>query len=80
MANLTISLDDDLLRAGRAYAQKHNTSLNALIRTMLERTVTDQSDAWLDDVLELFDRQNARSKGKRWSRKDIYGERLTRFS
>jgi plasmid stability protein len=80
MANLTISLDDELLRAGRAYAEKHNTSLNALIRTILERTVTEQSDAWLEEVLDLFDQQRTRSKGKAWSRKDLYGGRLARFS
>ena len=36
MANVTISLDDDLIKAGREYAQRHKTSLNALIRKMLE--------------------------------------------
>lgn len=80
MPNVTISLDENLLKAGRAYAERHNTSLNALIRTMLERTVTQQSEAWLDELMELLDTHAGRSRGKRWSRKELYGDRLSRFS
>ena len=32
-------LDDDLVKAGREYAQRHKTSLNALLRRMLEEKV-----------------------------------------
>ena len=36
--NITISLDEKLLRSGRQYAEKHGTSVNALIRGLLEKT------------------------------------------
>ena len=39
MPNITISLDEDLLKSGRRYAEKHQTSVNALIRKLLEQTV-----------------------------------------
>ena len=31
MPNITISLEEDLMKLGRRYAEKHQTSLNALI-------------------------------------------------
>ena len=49
MPNITISLDEDLLKSGRRYAEKHQTSMNALIRKLLQQTVNSQSKNWLDD-------------------------------
>jgi hypothetical protein len=72
MPNSTISLNKELLDSGREYARKHNTSMNALIRKMLEETVKSQSENWLDACFELMDRANADSKGKKWKREDLY--------
>ena len=55
MPNITISLDEDLLKSGRRYAEKHQTSMNALIRKLLEQTVRFQSDAWLEECFNLMD-------------------------
>jgi hypothetical protein len=72
MPNITISLDEDLLKSGRRYAEKHQTSVNALIRKLLEQTVRLQSDAWLVECFTLMDRAGANSKGQRWQREDLY--------
>jgi hypothetical protein len=72
MPNITISLDETLLKSGRQYAEKHGTSVNALIRKLLEKTVTSDSMDWVDECFALMDRANAKSMGKRWSRKDLY--------
>jgi hypothetical protein len=72
MPNITVSLDEDLLKSGRRYAQKHQTSMNALIRTLLEHTVQPQSKDWLDECFSLMDRARVNSKGKRWKREDLY--------
>ncbi|MEE4606875.1 MAG: DUF6364 family protein [Desulfobacteraceae bacterium] len=72
MPNITISLDEDLLKSGRRYAEKHQTSVNALIRKLLEQTVRLQSDAWLEECFTLMDRSGANSKGRRWQREDLY--------
>ena len=72
MPNITISLDEELLISGRKYAEKHQTSLNALITTLLEQTVRPQSDAWLEECFTLMDRAGANSKGRRWRREDLY--------
>jgi plasmid stability protein len=72
MANITISLDDDLLKAGRKYAQKHQTSMNALIRKLLSQAVTDDSNEWIEECFRLMDRTGANSKGLKWKREDLY--------
>jgi hypothetical protein len=72
MPNITISLDEELLKSGRRYAEKHNTSLNALIRNLLEQMVKHQSAAWLEECFRLMDRANASSHGKRWTREELY--------
>lgn len=72
MPNITISIEEKLLKSGRQYAEKHQTSMNALIRTLLEQTVKRDSTQWLDECFALMDRANARSKGKRWKREDLY--------
>ncbi len=72
MPNITISLDEDLLKSGRRYAEKHQTSMNALIRKLLEQTVRLQSDAWLEECFNLMDRGGGDSKGRRWQREDLY--------
>ena len=73
MPNITISLDEDLLNAGRKYAKKHNTSLNNLIRKQLEQTVGSQSiESRLNECFRLMDRAKGNSQGKRWKREDLY--------
>jgi plasmid stability protein len=72
MPNITISLDKDLIKSGRQYAEKHGTSLNALIRKMLEQMVKSDSEDWLDECFQLMDRANANSRGRRWKREDLY--------
>ena len=72
MPNITISLDKDLLKSGRQYAEKHGTSLNALIRKMLEQTVKSESEDWLEECFQLMDRANANSRGRCWKREDLY--------
>lgn len=72
MPNITISIDEKLLKSGREYARKHNTSVNALIRNMLEQTVKTDSTQWIEECFDLMDRANVRSKGKKWNREDLY--------
>ena len=72
MPNITISIDEELLKSGRKYAEKHQTSLNALIRKLLEDTVRLQSNDWLEECFNLMDRADANSKGKKWQRKELY--------
>jgi hypothetical protein len=70
--NITISLDEELLKSGRDYAQKHQTSMNALIRKLLEQTVRFQSDDWFEECFQLMDRAGGNSEGPKWNREELY--------
>jgi hypothetical protein len=72
MPNITLSIDEDLLRAGREYARTHNESLNGLVRKLLAQTVLGGEDRWLEECLALMDRAEAHSGRKAWRREDLY--------
>ncbi|MBN1675912.1 MAG: hypothetical protein JXR37_33015 [Kiritimatiellae bacterium] len=73
MKNVTIAIDEKTLAAGREYARKHRTSLNKLIRQLLERTVLPQrSESWVEEFFRLADQAEGDSRGKRWTREDVY--------
>ena len=72
MPNVTISLDEETLRASREYASRHGMSLNALIRNTLTSRVVRQEADWLDDCFALMDRAKVNSGGRSWKREDLY--------
>ncbi len=74
MPNVTLSIDEETLVAGRRYARQHHTSLNGLIRHLLHNTVSGKHRAkkWQNDFFAHADSACGDSKGKRWSRKDLY--------
>ena len=72
MRNITLSLDKEVLRRGREYAKRHNISFNALVRRLVEQTVTDESSQWLEDIFSLMDRTNASSRGEKWTRDELH--------
>ncbi len=65
-------MDDDLLNAGREYARKHNISLNALVRRLLEHAVARKDNGVFDEMFEIMDKLQVSSDGKRWSREELY--------
>ncbi len=78
MPNITISIDDALLKAGRKYAEKHEISIDALIRKLLEQTVQLKSKDWLKECFDLMDRAKGNSRGKRWKRENPYDGQIIR--
>lgn len=73
MKNVTIAIDERTLEAGRNYARAHHTSLNKLIRQLLERTVVrTPSRNWSDEFFKLADLAKGNSAGKRWKREDLH--------
>ena len=73
MANVTLSVDDDLLKESREYAEKHNTSLNNLIRQLLKQTVHKENrTVLLEECFALAAKANGRSGGKKWKRDELY--------
>ena len=72
--NLTIRLDENLLKAARRIAQENNTSVNQLIREHLE-VLARQADprrAALAEITEIFRTSRAQVGPITWTRDDLY--------
>lgn len=90
MANLTLSLDDDLLKQSRLYAVQHDTSVNALVREYLETLVSKAKDAEqsermrdLEEMNRLLDEAARLAQvpdDYKWRRADAYEGRLPRWN
>jgi hypothetical protein len=75
MANVTIAIDQSVLRRARAKAAEDGTSVNALVTAFLARYAgADPTAAALTDFLEIAGAADAGSgpAGRRWSREDLY--------
>lgn len=71
MANLTLSIDDELLIRGRNYAQARGTSLNSLVRKLLVDAVSTP-DALVDSMVERLRQTSGDSKNVRFSREELH--------
>jgi hypothetical protein len=72
MKNITLALDEETLEAGRAYAQRHQTTLNALVRELLVKTVVSDRDAAAREMFRLMDAHPGNSRKRRWTREELY--------
>jgi hypothetical protein len=72
MRNITLSIDEDILKAGREYARVHDMSFNVLVRRLIEQTVVAKNDLWLEDTFLLMDKANVSSGNQRWTREELY--------
>jgi hypothetical protein len=70
--NITLALDEKTIQKGRKYASKHNLTLNGLVRRLLEKTVEEDSQNWLEESFELMDQVRLPKNVKRWKREDLY--------
>lgn len=74
MANLTITIEDELLRLARVRALQQGTSVNALLRDYLvayagRDAVQEQA---LQRLLELSASSSAKRGSATWSREDLH--------
>ena len=72
MSNITLSIDDELLRSSREYAKSHAETLNGLVRKLLTQAVLNADAHWIEECFALMDRAQARSGGRKWRREDLY--------
>ena len=72
MKNITLALDEETIEAGRAYAQRHQTTLNALVRELLVKTVVADRQAAVGEMFRLMDAHPGNSQGHRWTREELY--------
>lgn len=81
MANLTLSIDDELLRRARVKAAEQGTSVNAVVCDHLAHyAMSGRQEEAIRGFLELAERSNAASgpEGRTWTRESIYEEQLNR--
>jgi plasmid stability protein len=72
MKNITLALDEETLEAGRTYASRHGTTLNALVRQLLVQTVVADGQAAAAEMFRLMDAHPGNSGGRRWTREELY--------
>ena len=76
MPNVTLSIPEDLLKEGRKYAQKNNTSLNALIRMVLSKIIQKRKSSGNEGFIKLSNKLNLKSNGSKFNRAAIYEDLL----
>lgn len=73
MANLTLSIDDELLQQAREAALREQTSVNALVREYLRQYVNARERRLqaLDTLDEIAERSDSASE-KAWTRESLH--------
>ncbi|WP_440998052.1 hypothetical protein [Arhodomonas sp. SL1] len=74
MANVTISVDEEVLKQARIRALQQGTSVNAVIRDLLEgyARVSQGQLAAADDLVALARESHSRRGGRCWSRDELH--------
>jgi hypothetical protein len=72
MKRITLALDEQIIKAGREYARRHNLTLNSLIRRLLEQTVSKGSRDWIEECFPLMDKATLPARTRKWKREELY--------
>jgi hypothetical protein len=74
MANLTITVDDEILRRARMRALEQGTSVNSLLRGYLE-SFAAASASWqraTEEILRLSTQAESARGDRRWTRDELH--------
>jgi hypothetical protein len=74
MANVTLKIDDDLLKKARLIAAEKKISINAIIREKIEEFVSQdfRKETSLMGLESFYDRSKAKIGTKSWTRDEIH--------
>ena len=74
MANLTITIDDDILKRARLRATEQGTSVNAVVREYLEQYAGSRSaqEQALLKLLELSKQASSKRGRRTWTRDELH--------
>lgn len=74
MANLTLAVDDQLLRRARLRALEQGTSINALLRDYLETFAGAKKARQLaiSELLDMSNQARSRRADRRWTREELH--------
>ena len=74
MANLTIVVDDELLRKARIRAAERDTSVNAVLRDFMAEWAAGPDDRRqaVERLIERSKRSRSARGGRRWTRDELH--------
>lgn len=74
MSNLTITVDDEVLKKARIRALEQGSSVNAVLRELLEAYagVRRGQSAAAADLVALSEEVQSRRGGRTWTREELY--------
>ncbi len=74
MKNITVSIDDETYRQARIKAAEQGTSVSALVREFLERTVNrwGPADSAADELFKVLDRATEYRASDRMTREESH--------
>jgi len=74
MANLTITVDDEILKRARLRATEQGTSVNAVVREYLEQYAGSRSaqEQALGKLLTLSERARSKRGRRTWTRDELH--------
>ena len=76
MANLTLTIDDELLLKARQRALREKKSVNAVVREYLTSYAKAENQERAQRIIRLmediYQREKPSSGGKKWTREEIY--------
>jgi hypothetical protein len=75
MKNITLAIDEDVLKAARKYAAKHNTTVNGMVREYLMRLATFEERAAKarEELVRLSETSEGRlGENWKWNRDELY--------
>jgi plasmid stability protein len=79
VSNLTLAIDDEVLKRARIRALEQGTSVNAVVREYLEVYAgIDQRRGALGDLVDLANAAESgdNAPGRSWRREDLYEDRV----
>ena len=78
--NLTVQLDEEVIRRAKIVAARRGTSVSALVARQLDALSADDEryEAARQRAIELMDRATPHG-GRDWTREDLYAGRLDRY-
>jgi len=80
MSTLTITVDDEILRKAEQRAKQEGSSVDEVLRRLLDSYVGTCGDQFtaVQNILELAKNSKAGHLGKRWTRDELYDRRVLR--
>ena len=77
--NITLSIDEEVVKAVRIYAAKRDTSINALVREYLKKLASQEEESQEQrremarkELIELSKRSTAEMGSYKWNREELY--------